>query len=82
VPFGPSLGDGAFDAVENMLPDGDFTSRAPNASDFADGWYGYVLNDLRDLYSGGNAYSRIYCGDGSASRCRAALRESLRDGWR
>ena len=62
-----------------MLPDGDFTGRAPNAPDFADGWYGYVLNDLRDLYGGGHAYSRVYCGDGSKTACRAALQQSLRE---
>ncbi len=76
--FGQSLGDGAFQALERMLPDGDFTGRDPNAPDFADGWYGYVLNDLRDLYAGGHAYSRIYCGDGTQAGCRNALRESLR----
>jgi hypothetical protein len=37
-----------------------------------------VLNDLRDLYSGGNAYSRVYYGDGTQAGCRNALRESLR----
>jgi acyl-homoserine lactone acylase PvdQ len=76
--FGPSLGNGAFGAVENMLPDGDFTGRAPNAPDFADGWYGYVLNDLRDLYTGGTSYSRIYCGNGAKASCTDALRQSLR----
>jgi acyl-homoserine lactone acylase PvdQ len=75
--FGQSLGDNAFDAVENMLPDGDHTGRAPNAPDFADGWYGYVLNDLRDLFAGGHAYSRSYCGDGTQAGCRSALRASL-----
>jgi hypothetical protein len=62
-----------------MLPDGDFTGRAPNAPDFADGWYGYVLNDLRDLYAGGHSYSRVYCGGGSKTACRAALQQSLRE---
>ncbi len=49
--FQPALGGDAFGAVEDMLPDGDFTRRDPSAPDFADGWYGYVLNDLRDLYA-------------------------------
>jgi acyl-homoserine lactone acylase PvdQ len=90
--FNQTLGNDAYKAVEKMLPDGDFTGRDPSAPDFADGWYGDVLNDLRDLYShprhhrgrhshtrAKQAYSRVYCGGGSRGRCRAALRASLRD---
>src|SRR5204863_9781554 len=51
----------------------------PMAPDFAQGWYGYVSKDLRDLFGSGPRarYSRVYCGGGSRARCRAALRRSL-----
>jgi penicillin amidase len=79
--FGPALGDEAFGRVEDMLALGDHTGTSPNPPDFFSGWWGYVSKDLRDLYGPRpqGAYSRIYCGGGSASRCRTALRESLRD---
>ncbi len=54
----------------------------PTAPDYNDGWYGYVHKDLRTLFSPGTVrgrYSRIYCGRGSKSRCRTALRASLKD---
>jgi hypothetical protein len=79
--FGPALGAGAFDALQVMLPFGSVTEgQQPAAPDFADGWYGYVSKDLRDLLSGSTipgAYSRVYCGNGSLSACSDALRHSL-----
>jgi acyl-homoserine lactone acylase PvdQ len=55
----------------------------PTAPDYNDGWYGYVHKDLRTLFgkrgSVRGRYSRIYCGRGSKSRCRAGLRASLKD---
>jgi hypothetical protein len=80
--FHPTLGDGAFSALQVMLPFGSVTEgQQPAAPDFADGWYGYVSKDLRDLLSGSTvpgAYSRVYCGNGSLDACRSALRDSLR----
>jgi acyl-homoserine lactone acylase PvdQ len=79
--FRPSLGDGAFGALQVMLPFGSVTEgQQPAAPDFADGWYGYVSKDLRDLLSGlavPGAYSRVYCGNGSLSACRSAVQQSL-----
>jgi acyl-homoserine lactone acylase PvdQ len=79
--FHPSLGDDAFNALRVMLPFGSVTEgQQPAAPDFADGWYGYVSKDLRDLLSGSSvpgAFSRVYCGNGSLSACRSALRQSL-----
>jgi hypothetical protein len=64
-----------------MMPFGAVTEgQAPAAPDFADGWYGYVSKDLRDLLSGGavpGSYSRVYCGSGSVAACRGALQRSL-----
>jgi acyl-homoserine lactone acylase PvdQ len=79
--FHPALGDGAFNALQVMLPFGSVTeSQQPAAPDFADGWYGYVSKDLRDLLASSSipgAYSRVYCGNGSLSACRNAFRTSL-----
>ncbi len=43
-------------------------------------WYGYVNKDLRALLGRDvrSPYSRAYCGRGSLSRCRTALRASLK----
>ncbi len=56
----------------------------PTAPDFADGWYGYVSKDLRDLLAANGqgttprgAYSQLYCGGGSLEACRQALQSSL-----
>jgi acyl-homoserine lactone acylase PvdQ len=78
--FHPALGDGAFGALQVMLPFGSVTEgQQPAAPDFADGWYGYVSKDLRDLFSSSvsGAYSKVYCGTGSLTACRTALRNSL-----
>ncbi len=79
--FAPSLGKAAFDRLQRMIALGDHTGRSPNPPDFFDGWWGYVVKDLRDLFGSPPTapYSRVYCGQGSAQRCRHALRRSLRD---
>jgi hypothetical protein len=63
---------------------GPYPGGQPEAPDFADGWYGYVSKDLRDLLaaSAGTTaprghYSRVYCGQGSLPACREALQSSL-----
>jgi hypothetical protein len=62
-----------------MLGDGDHTRRAPNAPDYFGGWWGYSSKDLRTLLGQDvPAWRRAYCGRGSLSRCRKALRGSLR----
>jgi acyl-homoserine lactone acylase PvdQ len=83
--FRPALGSEAFDAVEGMLEFGaPYPGGEPQAPEFADGWYGYVDKDLRDLLAAAKGaaeptapYSRIYCGDGSFEACQAALQNSL-----
>jgi acyl-homoserine lactone acylase PvdQ len=83
--FGGVLDEETFAALESMLEQGGpYPGGEPTAPDFADGWYGYVSKDLRDLLAAngmGTAprapYSRIYCGGGSLEACRTALRSSL-----
>ena len=83
--FGGALGTGPFDALHGMLefglPD---PGGEPAAPDFADGWYGYVSKDLRDVLAAAgegtapsSPYSRLYCAGGSLASCRAALQSSL-----
>ncbi len=83
--FRPALGETAFAELHGMLEFGQPNPGGePAAPDFADGWYGYVSKDLRDLLAAngeGNkpkgAYSQLYCGGGSLQACRQALQQSL-----
>jgi acyl-homoserine lactone acylase PvdQ len=80
--FHPALGDDALAALRTMLPYGEERGTDPYAPDFESGWYGQVSKDLRDLFTPKRVrgrYSRVYCGDGSKRRCRAALLQSLSD---
>jgi acyl-homoserine lactone acylase PvdQ len=80
--FHKTLGDNALAALRAMAPFGDERGGGPAAPDFADGWYGQVSKDLRDLFARRSVrgrWSRIYCGGGSKTKCRAALLQSLRD---
>jgi hypothetical protein len=75
------LGPSAFKSIQKIIGFG--------ATDFAEGWFGYVSKDLRRVFGIGHErgrYSQPYCGNlphhhFSASalrrRCRAALASSL-----
>ena len=83
--FRPELGNEAFDALQGMLSfDGPYPGGEPEAPDFADGWFGYVSKDLRDVLAAAKGapaptapYSRLYCGNGSFETCQHALQNSL-----
>jgi acyl-homoserine lactone acylase PvdQ len=83
--FEPTLGEAGFAAETGMLElGGPYPGGEPTAPDFADGWYGQVSKDLRDTLAGAGdgpapaaGYSRVYCGGGSLTGCRAALESSL-----
>jgi acyl-homoserine lactone acylase PvdQ len=79
--FQPTLGENLFRRVQRLLRIGDHTRTDPIPPDFFDGWWGYVSKDLRALFGPAprGAWTRIYCGGGSKSRCRALLRHSLRE---
>jgi acyl-homoserine lactone acylase PvdQ len=78
--FRPALGKDLYAQTQGMLGLGGPGFSAPNGEpSFSDGWYGYVSKDLRDIFGPAprGAYSRGYCGHGSSSGCRTALRKSL-----
>ena len=80
--FGTHLGNALYSGVQGMLP----LDNAPNnhgdhlGSAYQDGWYGYTSKDLRTILGQKvrGKYSRVYCGSGKLSRCRSALRSSLK----
>jgi hypothetical protein len=82
--FKPEMGSALFDAIHNMMQFDD----DPNAgsgghvgSSYIAGWYGYVSKDLRRLLGQpvSDGFSRTYCGNGSLTACRDALRQALSD---
>jgi len=78
--FHSALGDDALKALRAMAVFGEERGTGPYAPDFADGWYGQVSKDLRDLFTPRNVkgrWSRVYCGGGSKKKCRAAILASL-----
>jgi hypothetical protein len=78
--FKPALGKKAFERLQGMIEiGGDQTGGSPKAPGFEEGWWGYVYKDLRDLYGPKpkSPYSRVYCGNGSKSKCRKLLQKTL-----
>jgi acyl-homoserine lactone acylase PvdQ len=87
--FQPLLGSGLLDQVENDFPINDqpghgaavhgTSGGAHLGSSWDVGFYGIVQKDLRAVLHRKVAgpLNRIYCGNGSVSRCRAALQGSL-----
>jgi hypothetical protein len=60
--FKPALGSDTFTSLRGMLDiGGPIPGTAPSAPDFADGWYGYVSKDLRDLLANSRPRSRAHC---------------------
>ena len=83
----PALGGDAFDALQGHARIRLARTRAaqPAAPDFADGWYGYVSKDLRDVLAANGARARrraaptraCTAAAGSLAACRQALQSSL-----
>jgi acyl-homoserine lactone acylase PvdQ len=81
--FEPEMGTAFFDAVHGVHA---FDNEPNNhgqhlGSAYQDGWWGYVSKDLRRVLgqSVADGFSRTYCGSGSLSACRDALRQALSD---
>jgi acyl-homoserine lactone acylase PvdQ len=79
--FQPVLGRGLFEAMSTVHE----LDNHPNnhgdhvGSAWQNGWYSFAQKDLRSLLGRRvrGRWSRVYCGGGSVSRCRSALRRSL-----
>jgi hypothetical protein len=83
--FRPALGKRLYAQMLRMLQPGEPKETADHQSPaFESDWYGQVSKDLRTLFPGKGGrkprgrFSRVYCGGGSRTRCRKALRASLR----
>ena len=81
--FEPEMGSAFFDAVQSVIG---FDNEPNNhgqhlGSAYQDGWWGYVSKDLRRVLgqSAADPFSRTYCGGGSLTACRTALRQALTD---
>ena len=78
--FQSGLGDEAFTAIQSMIAFGAVTSR-PSAPGFADGWWGYSLQDLQRLATGADVpggFPVTFCGNGDKTACSTALQDSLK----
>jgi hypothetical protein len=81
--FQPEMGASFFINVRDAIG----YDNAPNndgghlGSAYQGGWYGYVSKDLRQILgqSVQEPFSRTYCGSGSLTACRDALRNALAD---
>jgi hypothetical protein len=78
--FEPTLGPTIFGTLphqEDNSPnnDGDHLGSA-----YQEGWYGYAKKDLMDVLGERvrQPYAKTFCGQGSLSACRTALRQSLK----
>jgi acyl-homoserine lactone acylase PvdQ len=81
--FKPEMGAPFFDAIRNMMG---FDNEPNNhgqhlGSAYQAGWYGYFSKDLRRALGQpvADGFSRTYCGNGSLTACRDALRQALGD---
>lgn len=72
--FRPALG-AAYDRVPTVHDD----APGPGGSSYLEGWYGQVQKDLRSVLgqSPPSPFTHGYCGGGTLSACRTALRASL-----
>ena len=73
---GPLTGPGQGTLSSLIGPDNPANSAG---SSYENGWYGYVDKDLRTLLGDTVAgkFSRVYCGNGDVTACRAALWQVL-----
>ncbi|MGE0067272.1 MAG: penicillin acylase family protein, partial [Solirubrobacterales bacterium] len=79
--FKPVLGAKAYERLSGMLQIGDSIGGSPDAPAFYDGWWGYVSKDLRKVLGQNpkGAFSRKYCGSGSAEKCEQVLQKTLKE---
>jgi hypothetical protein len=81
--FGPVLGSSLLSTVEGDYPINDEPGHGTSGPHLGSAWdvgfYGIVQKDLRSVLRTRvrGSLNRVFCGGGSLSRCRAALRASL-----
>lgn len=76
--FQPGLGEAAMTEIRNMIGFGGTGGTRPSAPGFADGWWGYSLQDLQRVVSGQpGSFPVAFCGGGDKAACATALQESL-----
>ena len=75
--FEPALGSTLIDRIATINPIPD----RGTSTFFFDGWWNYVQKDLRRVLHRRERgrLSRVYCGGGSPTRCRAVLTSTLAD---
>ncbi len=82
--FQPVLGPGLLNEIENDFPINDEPGHGTSGEHLGSAWdvgfYGIVQKDLRAALHRRlrGRLNRVYCGNGSLRRCRAALEASLR----
>jgi acyl-homoserine lactone acylase PvdQ len=78
--FEPVLGKTVFETLPHQQDNAPNNNGAHLGSAYQEGWYGYAAKDLRTIAGDKvvQPYARGFCGGGVRTRCRIALRKSLR----
>lgn len=78
--FEPTLGPTLFATLPHQQDNSPNNDGDHLGSAYQEGWYGYAKKDLEDVLGQRvqQPYARTFCGKGSLSACRTALRQSLR----
>jgi hypothetical protein len=78
--FEPVLGRTVFETLPHQQDNAPNNEGQHLGSTYQEGWYGYAAKDLRTIAGDQVAqpYARRFCGGGTRSKCRIALRKSLK----
>jgi acyl-homoserine lactone acylase PvdQ len=78
--FEPVLGRTVFETLPHQQDNAPNNEGQHLGSAYQEGWYGYAAKDLRTIAGDKVArpYARRFCGGGTRSKCRIALRKSLK----
>jgi acyl-homoserine lactone acylase PvdQ len=78
--FEPTLGPTVFSTLPHQQDNSPNNDGDHLGSAYQEGWYGYAKKDLMDVLGEKvkQPYARTFCGKGSLSACRTALRQSLK----
>ncbi|WP_027006012.1 penicillin acylase family protein [Conexibacter woesei] len=78
--FEPTLGPEVFSTLPHQQDNSPNNDGDHLGSAYQEGWYGYAKKDLMDVLGQRvqQPYARTFCGKGSLTACRTALRQSLK----